>query len=161
MNIPHKFTLIGLLATGIFFGYCYYFDYKRRTSPNYRKKLYEQRKLKHTVVPKFTEKIDYSDFSDHPEIFLKKSDLTISKSKPNLETEDDELKNTIGIIEDIDHGVDNMSNAVLASKNPEELLQDLQAKLKPSVFILILQRLRIRRTEAFPVQENWVETVNY
>ncbi|XP_023247264.1 mitochondrial import receptor subunit TOM20 homolog [Copidosoma floridanum] len=116
---------IAVGVAGLFVGYCFYFDQKRRSDPEFRQKLRERRKAK-------------------------KSAQNVSSKIPNLKDHELVQKFFIQEVEmgeqllsfgDIEGGTEHLANAVAVCGQPHQLLQVLQNSLPPQVFHLLLQRL--------------------
>ncbi|XP_076224287.1 translocase of outer membrane 20 isoform X2 [Nomia melanderi] len=123
-------TAMGIAVgiAGIFVGYCYYFDQKRRSDPDFKKKLRERRKAKKQSQRESQEysRIPYlKDQEDVQRFFIHEVQLG-------------EEKLTYG---DVDGGIVHLANAVSVCGQPTQLLQVLQKTLPPQVFSLLLQRL--------------------
>ncbi|NP_001135431.1 mitochondrial import receptor subunit TOM20 homolog [Nasonia vitripennis] len=112
-------------VAGIFVGYCFYFDQKRRNDPDFKKKLRERRKAR-------------------------KEARKVGSRVPNLKDHDVVQKFFIQEVEmgeellaqgDLDGGTEHLANAVAVCGQPHQLLQVLQNSLPPQVSHLLLQRL--------------------
>ncbi|XP_078047927.1 translocase of outer membrane 20 [Augochlora pura] len=117
---------IAVGIAGIFVGYCFYFDRKRRSDPEFKKKLRERRKIKKKQAEKSS--LKFPDMDDHESVqrfFIHEVQLG-------------EEKLTNG---DVDGGIAHLANAVAICGQPSQLLQVLQKTLPPQVFYLLLQRL--------------------
>lgn len=127
-----KLSIFSLIVGGAL-SFCVYFDHKRRSDTNFRKKLNERRKIKtHT---KIAENDSYSKF---PEIFLKTSDLQKPKSTTGFDSKGDPQIDEI--LKKIQIYVENIAIEVYLSKDPEALLSELKQILLPSVFQIIIFR---------------------
>jgi len=119
-------VLAGVAGT-LFISYCVYFDRKRRSDPDFKKKLREKRKGKGKQTPGKSTTV-LPDLKDHEAVqqfFLQEIQLG-----------EELLGNG-----DIDSGVEHLSNAVAVCGQPQQLLQVLQQTLPPQVFSLLLERL--------------------
>lgn len=118
----------GLFGT-LFIGYCIYFDRKRRSDPDFKKKLKERRKKQRQAESaKHQSNTPMPDMKDHEAVqlfFLKEIQLG------------EEL---LGRGE-VEIGVEHLCNAVAVCGQPNQLLQVLQQTLPPHVFELLLKRL--------------------
>ncbi|XP_054284743.1 mitochondrial import receptor subunit TOM20 homolog B-like [Macrosteles quadrilineatus] len=118
----------GASAT-LFIGYCIYFDRKRRSDPNFKKKLKERRTAKREAALNAKNgKTKIPDLKDHEAVqmfFLQE----VQKGEELLGAGDEE------------GGVEHLSNAVAVCGQPNQLLQVLQQTLPPHVFQLLLLRL--------------------
>jgi len=121
---------LGLAAAGAgllgFIGYCFYFDKKRRSDPDFKKKLLEKRRrAKQTNPGKKTQLPDLSNQDAMQKFFLQEV----------------QLGEELMAAGDIDNGVEHLSNAVAVCGQPQQLLQVLQQTLPPQVFQLLVQKL--------------------
>ncbi|KAK0085848.1 hypothetical protein PV325_004332 [Microctonus aethiopoides] len=116
---------IAVGIAGIFVGYCFYFDQKRRNDPDFKTKLRERRKARKeaqrsgTVIP---------DLKD-PEVVQK------------FFLQEVQLGEEMLAAGDLENGIEHLANAVAVCGQPQELLRVLQKTLPPQVFHLLLQRL--------------------
>jgi len=117
------------LGTAAFVGYCIYFDSKRRSHPDFKRKLREKRK----AVSKGQSKSagpQLPDFSDQEAVqrfFLQEVQMG------------EELLAT----GDIQNGVEHLSLAVAVCGQPHSLLSVLQQTLPPQIYQLLLQNLDV------------------
>ncbi|XP_067007412.2 mitochondrial import receptor subunit TOM20 homolog [Anabrus simplex] len=118
------------LAAGIcgtlFIGYCIYFDRKRRSDPNFRRKLKERRKARKAANKAPTTKLP--DLKDHEAV-------------QRFFLQEVQLGEELLAQSDLEGGVEHLGNAVAVCGQPNQLLQVLQQTLPPQVFHLLLQRL--------------------
>jgi len=115
------------LGTAAFLGYCIYFDRKRRSHPDFRRKLREKRKAANrgggdSSGPQLP---DFSDQEAVQRFFLQEVQLG------------EELLAT----GDISNGVEHLSLAVAVCGQPHSLLGVLQQTLPPQIYQLLLQNL--------------------
>ncbi|KAF5296059.1 hypothetical protein FQA39_LY12681 [Lamprigera yunnana] len=130
-------------------GYCIYFDHKRHSDPDFKKKLRERRRArKENAASGRRPAANFPDMKDHEAVqkfFLQ-------------EVQSGEELLAAG---DVGNAVDHLANAVAVCGQPNELLQVLQQTLPPHVFHLLVQRLpavapRVLRQER-QMQEEDVE----
>jgi len=128
LSIPLPKSTIGL-AAGIggllFIGYCIYFDHKRHSDPNFKKKLREKRRQKRMAKQAGSKIPDLRDQESVQKFFLAEVQLG-----ENLLSEGD-----------VDGAVEHLGSAIAVCGHPQQLLQILQQTLPPQVFHLLLQRL--------------------
>ncbi|GFO48266.1 mitochondrial import receptor subunit tom20 [Plakobranchus ocellatus] len=123
-------TTLGVAAAGAglcFIGYCVYFDQKRRSAPDFKKKLKERRlqsKQKKTASGA-TRMPDLTNPEAMQRFFLQE----VQKGEELLASGETE------------EGVEHLSNAVAVCGQPQQLLQVLQQTLPPQVFNLLVQKL--------------------
>ncbi|XP_014469703.1 PREDICTED: mitochondrial import receptor subunit TOM20 homolog B-like [Dinoponera quadriceps] len=111
---------------GIFVGYCFYFDQKRRSDPDFKKKLRERRRAKKQAQQKASSKIlDLRDHEVVQKFFLQEV----------------QLGEEMLAYGDVDSGIEHLANAVAVCGQPTQLLQVLQKTLPPDVFKTLVQRL--------------------
>ncbi|XP_066591938.1 mitochondrial import receptor subunit TOM20 homolog [Prorops nasuta] len=116
---------IAVGIAGIFVGYCFYFDRKRRSEPDFKKKLRERRRTKKQAQKASSKIPDLKDHEVVQKFFLQEVQLG-------------EEMLTCG---DVEGGIEHLANAVAVCGQPNQLLQILQKTLPPQVFHLLLQRL--------------------
>ncbi|XP_012277595.1 mitochondrial import receptor subunit TOM20 homolog B [Orussus abietinus] len=117
---------IAVGIAGIFVGYCFYFDQKRRSEPDFKKKLRERRKARKQAQKAASRIPDLKDQEVVQRFFLQEVQLG-------------EEMLSCG---DLEGGVEHLSNAVAVCGQPQQLLQVLQKTLPPQVFELLLQRIQ-------------------
>ncbi|RUS86255.1 hypothetical protein EGW08_005997 [Elysia chlorotica] len=128
--LPLSRSTLGFAAAGAglcFIGYCIYFDKKRRSAPDFKRKLKERRmqsKQKKTTSGT-TRMPDLSNPEAMQRFFLQE----VQKGEELLASGDTE------------EGVEHLSNAVAVCGQPQQLLQVLQQTLPPQVFALLVQKL--------------------
>jgi len=117
------------LGTAAFLGYCVYFDRKRRSHPDFRRKLREKRKAaaKGGSTGGGPALPDFSDQEAVQRFFLQEVQLG------------EELLAT----GDITNGVEHLSLAVAVCGQPHSLLSVLQQTLPPQIYHLLLQNLEV------------------
>jgi len=115
------------LAAATFLGYCVYFDWKRRSHPDYRRKVRERRKTgtKRKNRLSLDSLPDPADREDVKRFFLE-------------EVERGEELLAAG---DIHAGVDHLTLALAVCGQPRSLLGVLQVTLPPKIYRLLLQNL--------------------
>jgi len=115
------------IGTAAFLGYCIYFDQRRRSHPDFRRKLRQKRKQGNKsggsnsgpALP------DFSDQEAVQRFFLQEVQLG-----------EDLLASG-----DIQNGVEHLSLAVAVCGQPHSLLSVLQQTLPPQIYHLLLQNL--------------------
>lgn len=131
-SIPMRTMAVGV-AGALFVGYCIYFDHKRRSAKDFKKKLRERRQEKEKSKSK-KGKSKLPDLNDHEAVqryFLHEiqmGEALISQG-------------------DIVNGVEHLANAVIVCGQPTQLLQVLQQTLPAEVFTMLIQRMREFQTE--------------
>ncbi|XP_039249681.2 mitochondrial import receptor subunit TOM20 homolog [Styela clava] len=122
-----KTAAVAAAAGVAFIGYCVYFDRKRRSDPDFRKKLKERRRkaregqcgANKTKLP------DLRDVAEVQKFFLEevqKGEELLGEGK-------------------YEEGVEHLTNAVAVCGQPQQLLQVLQQTLPPQVFNMLLEKL--------------------
>ncbi|XP_043211018.1 mitochondrial import receptor subunit TOM20 homolog [Amphibalanus amphitrite] len=121
-------TTVGIAAVcgTLFMGYCIYFDKKRRSAPDFKKKLREKRRKQGARAA--------AGGSALPDLRSQEEVQTFFLQEVQL---GEELL-AQGNMED---GVEHLCNAVAVCHQPQQLLQVLQQTVPPQVFQLLLQRL--------------------
>ncbi|VDN21974.1 unnamed protein product [Gongylonema pulchrum] len=112
------------LAAAAFIGYCVYFDRKRRSAPDYKKKLREQRRA----------------------ASLKKQPKTLPNPHNPAEVQAyflQEVQLGEELIGEghVDRGVEHLCNAIVLCGQPSQLLQIFQQTLPNDHFALLVQKL--------------------
>ncbi|KAG8224278.1 hypothetical protein J437_LFUL005084 [Ladona fulva] len=121
-------TALGIaagLCGSLFLGYCVYFDQKRRSDPNFKRKLKNKRKQQKLNKGPSTRIPDLTDAAAVQEFFLQEVHLG-----------EEEL--TRGNVES---GVEHLCAAVAVCGQPQQLLRVLQQTMPRHVFCLLLERL--------------------
>lgn len=119
-------AVAGLCGTA-FIGYCIYFDKKRRSHPDFKKKLLEKRRAEKAHSERST-KVVFPDLRNVEEVqkfFLEQ----VQKGEEFMAN---------GQIEE---GVDHLTNAVAVCGQPQQLLSVLQNTLPREVFQLLANNL--------------------
>ncbi|XP_045464936.1 mitochondrial import receptor subunit TOM20 homolog [Harmonia axyridis] len=134
----------------LFLGYCIYFDQKRHSDPDFKKKLRERRRLKKAVSSggKRSNTV-FPDMKDHEAV-------------QKFFLQEIQLGEELLAAGDLENGVDHLGNAVAVCGQPNDLLQVLQQTLQPQVFHLLVQRLpavapRLMKAQTSSMQEDDVE----
>uniref|UniRef100_A0A668AGI8 Translocase of outer mitochondrial membrane 20 n=1 Tax=Myripristis murdjan TaxID=586833 RepID=A0A668AGI8_9TELE len=109
-------TLVAGVCAAVVVAYCIYFDRKRRSDPNFAKKLRERKWLRLGPNP--------------PGEAVQKFFL-----------EEIQLGEELLSQGDYEKGVDHLTNAIAVCGQPQQLLQVLQQTLPPPVFQMLLTKL--------------------
>ena len=132
------------LGTAAFVGYCIYFDSKRRSHPDFKRKLREKRKAASKGQSKSAgpQLPDFSDQEAVQRFFLQEvqmgEELLATGDIQNGETTAGNMKSQ----HDKNHlGVEHLSLAVAVCGQPHSLLSVLQQTLPPQIYQLLLQNL--------------------
>ncbi|KAK8379268.1 hypothetical protein O3P69_019255 [Scylla paramamosain] len=115
------------VAGAIFVGYCLYFDHRRRSDPNFKKKLRERRRRAHRGRASGGA-VTWPNLKDQEAV--QKFFLSEVQAGEELLAQGE-----------IEGGVDHLSRAVAVCGQPQQLLQVLQQTLPPQVFQLLLHKL--------------------
>merc|ERR1712142_678080 len=132
LSIPQIATMmsrsaLSLAAAGIvFIGYCFYFDRRRRSDPEFKQKLRERRKKARQDAKKGPAPLPKMNSPEEMQKFFLQ-----------------EVQNGEDLLAqgDVDGGIEHLSNAVAVCGQPHQLLQVLQQTLPVRVFQLLLQKL--------------------
>ena len=134
------------LGTAAFVGYCIYFDSKRRSHPDFKRKLREKRKAASKGQSKSAgpQLPDFSDQEAVQRFFLQEvqmgEELLATGDIQNGETLAD--NSTASRFTSCIHpGVEHLSLAVAVCGQPHSLLSVLQQTLPPQIYQLLLQNL--------------------
>jgi import receptor subunit TOM20 len=123
-------TAVGIAVgiAGIFVGYCFYFDQKRRSDPDFKKKLRERRRTK-----KQAQKVPSS----------KMPDLRDHELVQKFFLQEVQLGEEMLACGEIEGGIEHLANAVAVCGQPAQLLTVLQKTLPPPIFQILVQRLPV------------------
>ncbi|XP_007891505.1 mitochondrial import receptor subunit TOM20 homolog [Callorhinchus milii] len=113
-------------------GYCLYFDRKRRSAPDFKRKLRERRR-------KQRQQAKENDFVG------KLPDMKDVEAVQKFFLEEVQFGEELLARGDYERGVDHLSNAVSVCGQPQQLLQVLQQTLPQPVFQMLIQRLPVVR----------------
>ncbi|XP_062320373.1 translocase of outer mitochondrial membrane 20 [Osmerus eperlanus] len=119
-------TVAAGVCGALFIGYCIYFDRKRRSDPNFKKKLRERRKNK---------------VCQEQSGLAKLPDLKDAEAVQKFFLEEIQLGEELLAQGDYEKGVDHLTNAIAVCGQPQQLLQVLQQTLPPPVFQMLLTKL--------------------
>ncbi|XP_062375646.1 translocase of outer mitochondrial membrane 20 [Sardina pilchardus] len=120
-------TLAAGVCGALVIGYCIYFDRKRRSDPNFKKKLLERRK---------NQKVSKAKTG-----LAKLPDLKDAEAVQKFFLEEIQLGEELLAQGDYEKGVDHLTNAIAVCGQPQQLLQVLQQTLPPPVFQMLLTKL--------------------
>ncbi|XP_016989977.1 mitochondrial import receptor subunit TOM20 homolog [Drosophila rhopaloa] len=118
------FKVLAALSGMMFMGYCVYFDKKRRSDPEFKRKLHERRNKRNFASLRSSGSANMSD-KDIEMYFM----TQIHKGEGLI---------TNG---DIEGGVDHLINAILVCSQPGKLLQVLQSTLPMEIFTMMLVKM--------------------
>lgn len=116
---------IAVGIAGIFVGYCFYFDQKRRSDPDFKKKLRERRRARKQAQKASSKIPDLKDHETVQKFFLQEV----------------QLGEEMLMHGDVESGIEHLANAVAVCGQPSHLLQVLEKTLPPQIFNLLLQRI--------------------
>merc|ERR1712126_571443 len=108
-------------------GYCIYFDRKRRSHPEFRRKLREKRKAVNKANSK-NSGVQLPDFSDQEAV-------------QRFFLQEVQLGEQLLAQGDLEQGVEHLSLAVAVCGQPHSLLGVLQQTLPPQIYAMLLQNL--------------------
>ncbi|KAI4873417.1 hypothetical protein NFI96_016660, partial [Prochilodus magdalenae] len=123
-----KFSTIALGVSGaLFVGYCIYFDKKRRSDPDFKKRLRERRRKQKIAQEKIGSAVlpDLKDPVAVQQFFL----------------DEIQLGEELLAQEDYEKGVEHLTNAIAVCGQPQQLLQVLQQTLPPHVFQMLITKV--------------------
>ncbi|KAK7065726.1 Mitochondrial import receptor subunit TOM20 [Halocaridina rubra] len=116
------------VAGALFIGYCIYFDQRRRSDPNFKKKLRERRRKTNKGGSGASGSVSWPNLKDQEAV--QKFFLSQVQAGEELLAQGE-----------IEAGVEHLSRAVAVCGQPQQLLQVLQQTLPPQVFQLLLHKL--------------------
>ncbi|KAG4073955.1 hypothetical protein HA402_014160 [Bradysia odoriphaga] len=121
------------VAGTLFLGYCIYFDKKRRSDPDYKKKIRERRRRQRKIGGSGS-RSEIPNLNDHEAVqkyFLQEV----------------QMGEALIASGDIEQGVEHLANAIVVCGQPTQLLQILQQTLPAQVFNLLIQKMRVYSTK--------------
>ncbi|XP_017133642.1 mitochondrial import receptor subunit TOM20 homolog B [Drosophila elegans] len=124
IGIGGTFKALAAISGLLFMGYCVYFDKKRRSDPEFKRKLHERRNQRNFASLKASAAGNMSE-KDIEMYFM----TQIHKGEGLI---------TNG---DIEGGVDHLINAILVCSQPGKLLQVLQNTLPMEIFTMMLIKM--------------------
>lgn len=133
VKMSSKFLIVcGVgVVSSLFIGYCVYFDRKRRSDPDYKKKVLARRRA---ATRKSEKMIDLRDPKAREEF------LTSEKMMANQKLMEGNIEEAIG----------HLINLVQFSANPNATLLSLQQVLPPPIFNLLIHALKTLQQSAGP-----------
>ncbi|XP_063699048.1 mitochondrial import receptor subunit TOM20 homolog B-like [Culicoides brevitarsis] len=130
-------------AAVAFLGYCIYFDHKRRSDPEYKKKVRERRRRQKKAGAKRTQMPNLQDHDAVQRFFLQ-------------EIQTGEAMIAAG---EVETGVEHLANAVVVCGQPAQLLQILQQTLPAQIFTMLIQRMRVMGNPSESQEPRLVEEI--
>uniref|UniRef100_A0A1I7Y1E6 Mitochondrial import receptor subunit TOM20 homolog n=1 Tax=Steinernema glaseri TaxID=37863 RepID=A0A1I7Y1E6_9BILA len=127
--VKTNFATIAGITGCAFIGYAIYFDRKRRTDPNYKQKIRENRRAKAQrgggARPRGGRIPDVNNATEMQQFFLQEVQLGEELIAENQ----------------VEEGVEHLCNAIMMCGQPQQLLQIFQQTLPAEHFSLIVQKL--------------------
>jgi len=123
----NRSTVLAVAAGTAFVGYCIYFDRKRRSHPDYRRRVMERRKANQG-----------KSVSTGGSVF---PDLRNVEAVQRFFLEEVQKGEDLLGQGNYDEGVEHLTNAVAVCGQPQQLLSVLQQTLPAPVFAMLLERL--------------------
>ncbi|TDG39286.1 hypothetical protein AWZ03_014293 [Drosophila navojoa] len=127
-------------AGAILLGYCIYYDRKRRSDPNYKRKVHERRQQVNTL----------------PSVYQPTSRLNLSELN-NHEVVQHYFQNQIKLAEDLfrqaklDMGMVHLANAIMVCAQPVALMEAMKVALPERIYNMLLTKLPdLEMTEPMP-----------
>ncbi|CAM9687936.1 mitochondrial import receptor subunit TOM20 homolog isoform X1 [Lampetra fluviatilis] len=121
----------GAIAAGlcgaVFLAYCFYFDHKRRSAPDFKSKLRLRRKRVRQS----------QELSNVPKL----PDMKDPEAVQKFFLEEVQLGEELLTQGELEQAVQHLTNAVAVCNKPLQLMQVLQQTLSPPVFQMLLQNL--------------------
>ncbi|XP_055704611.1 mitochondrial import receptor subunit TOM20 homolog [Phlebotomus papatasi] len=131
-------TTLGIaagVAGTLFLGYCIYFDHKRRSDPDYKKKIRDRRR-----------KAKKAAAGNRPEI----PNLLDKDAVQRFFLQEIQMGEMLIANGHIEQGVEHLANAVVVCGQPTQLLQVLQQTLPAQVFTLLIHKMKEYRNKMEP-----------
>ncbi|XP_004077528.1 mitochondrial import receptor subunit TOM20 homolog [Oryzias latipes] len=122
-----KSAVVAGVCGAVFVAYCFYFDRKRRSDPQFKQKLRERRR-----------KLNSSNINSGESKF---PDLKDAEAVQKFFLKEIELGEELLSQGEFEKGVDHLTNAIAVCGQPQQLLQVLQQTLPPPVFQMLLTKL--------------------
>ncbi|CAD7081228.1 unnamed protein product [Hermetia illucens] len=135
-------TTLGIaagVAGTLFLGYCIYFDKKRRSDPDYKKKIRDRRR-RQRKNGNGGGRSEMPNLNDHEAIeryFLQEIQLGESLIATG----------------DFERGVEHLANAIIVCGQPTRLLQILQSSLPAQVFAMLIHKMQEHGSRAAAAEE--------
>ena len=123
-------TLAGIGAAAAVIGYCIYFDQKRRSHPDFKKKLREKRRLEKT-----------GGKGGRGGLTFRMPDFRDQEAVQGFFLEQVQLGEQLLAEGQIETGVEHLAMAVAVCGQPHALLGVLQQTIPPQIYALLLQSL--------------------
>ncbi|KAH8267213.1 hypothetical protein KR026_005150, partial [Drosophila bipectinata] len=119
------FKFLAAVSAFLFAGYCVYFDRKRRSDPDFKKKLHERRLRRQgnmLTPPAAPVHLDEKEIEMYFMTQIHRGEGLITNG-------------------DIEGGLDHLINAILVCSQPGKLLQVLQSTLPAEIFTMMLIKM--------------------
>ncbi|CRK98196.1 CLUMA_CG011559, isoform A [Clunio marinus] len=129
-----KSTVAMGVSGALLIGYCIYFDHKRRSAKDFKKKLHEKRQERENRKNKRGKGSKLPDLTDHEAVqryFLQEIQMGEALIAQG----------------DVVTGVEHLANAVIVCGQPTQLIQVLQQTLPSEVFALLIHKIKDSQTE--------------
>ncbi|KAH8396401.1 hypothetical protein KR222_009807, partial [Zaprionus bogoriensis] len=135
MSVRSLLTLTAGTAGAILLGYCIYFDWKRRSDPEYKRKVHERRQreqdeLKYCLVDDDDDDSGMPAYDPNDYMALKRCFVNEIKLGEQLIAQ--------GNMSD---GLSHLANAILMCAQPVPMLQSLQDSLPEPVYMPLMRKL--------------------
>ncbi|XP_017057403.1 mitochondrial import receptor subunit TOM20 homolog [Drosophila ficusphila] len=116
--------VLAAISGMLFMGYCVYFDKKRRSDPEFKKKLRERRNRQ-----------KYNSLGSSGSVNMSDKEIEMYFTS--------QIEKGEGLIAngDVEGGVDHLINAILVCSQPGKLLQVLQSTLPVEIFTMMLVKM--------------------
>ncbi|EDO48647.1 predicted protein [Nematostella vectensis] len=120
-------TVVAGVCGSMFLAYCIYFDYKRRSDPDYKKKLIEKRAQR--------QEADAADMQSRI------PDLTDTAAVQKFFLEEVQIGEDLLTKGEYESAVKHLTNAVAVCGQPQQLLQVFKQTLPPAVFQMLIDNI--------------------
>ncbi|XP_017145098.1 mitochondrial import receptor subunit TOM20 homolog [Drosophila miranda] len=161
--IRGAFKLLALTAVSSALGYCVYFDNKRRSDPDYKKKVRARRLKAKLAKDQERQQEPVATEGSMPQLQQNQAQALRGLVKTNTEQyflEQVFLGENRIMCGDIDGGIMHMINATSVCTSQEAFLQMLRGTLPPDIFQVLLARLQheepTRSTTTIGIMPNWM-----
>lgn len=143
MAPPLLISVVLGLSTALFLGYCVYFDRKRRSSPDFRKRLYERRRRLRSGT---TSSPMGGPRGEGKQAALESYFLREMRSGEELISQGR-----------MDDGLTHFANAVALCAQPDKVMQALEATLPTHMFEMLISKLKGLQMMSDAGTEEWSE----
>ncbi|KAH8238142.1 hypothetical protein KR032_000128, partial [Drosophila birchii] len=144
------------LTAALIVGYCVYFDRKRRSSPGFRKRLFERRRRMTAPLSSSSSSSPPPQTSANPSP-MGPRDGEKSVSPETFFLSEMRLGEELITQNCIDEGLTHFANAVALCAQPDKVMEALQATLPSQMFEMLIGKLKGMQVMSDAGAEDWSE----